>query len=311
MKCISPRKVGFKEDGKTISFSPKTHNPEHPLFDFRCGKCIECRLSYAQQWAVRCYHESKMHEFNSFITLTYDDDHLLSDRLQYSDFQNFIKRVRNLDCNSDKKIGLIVAGEYGEQTKRPHWHTIIFGWCPDDLEYKYSNDRGDKVYTSKILDELWGFGMAEVGTVTLKSAGYVARYAAKKLVHGNDGEHDYKPIFRASSKNAIGKKWLEKYYKDIFNYGDLRVEGKKVSIPRYYEKWFKENKPNEYGVYMLGAKLKKMDRAQGVENAIKKYYKRVNESRPLGFGPVKSRNEINKKLSEERYKRLQKGVQKC
>ena len=40
-------------------------------------------------------HEASMHMFNSFVTLTYDDDHLPEyNSLNYKHFQDFMKRLR-------------------------------------------------------------------------------------------------------------------------------------------------------------------------------------------------------------------------
>lgn len=41
-----------------------------------CGQCRGCRLERSRQDAVRCMHEAKMWEWNSFITLTYDKENL-------------------------------------------------------------------------------------------------------------------------------------------------------------------------------------------------------------------------------------------
>ena len=49
------------------------------LIKVPCGKCLGCRLSYSRRWAVRSYHEAKMHDNfknNSFVTLTFNDDML-------------------------------------------------------------------------------------------------------------------------------------------------------------------------------------------------------------------------------------------
>ena len=61
-----------------------------------CGQCIGCRIDYSRTWAIRCLHESKLHDENSFLTLTYDDDHLPSDlSLDKTHFQKFMKRLRS------------------------------------------------------------------------------------------------------------------------------------------------------------------------------------------------------------------------
>lgn len=214
---------------------------------------MECRLKYAHHWAIRCVHESKMHSENSFLTLTYDQENV-PEKLQYEDFQAFMKKLRKITNNP---LGFFTTGEYGDRTYRPHWHALIFGWYPKDAEYQYSNHRGDQVSTSAQLTKLWGLGNANVGAVTYESASYVARYAIKKLTFGNDNEHVYEPISKKSQKNAIGKKFLERYWQDIFSHGyTVLDDGSRVDIPRYYERWFEKNHPEEWLKYKQTVKAK-------------------------------------------------------
>lgn len=279
MACTSPRTVGFKSDCKTISWSPKTHTKEMPLFQLPCGKCIECRLDYARQWAIRCVHEASTWENNIFLTLTYSEENLKSDRLILKDFQEFIQKLRDkilADYLKEKsitkeqwktvskterkeiygkiRISYFVTGEYGDKTKRPHWHAIIFNYRPTDATYGYTTANNDIVHYSETIDNLWKNGRSEFGSVTMDSAGYCARYAAKKLSHGRDQEHNYNPISKKSSKYAIGRRWLEKNYQDVFSNGKLLLIQKNETItapiPRYYERWLKKEKPTEYRRYL-------------------------------------------------------------
>lgn len=247
-----------------------------------------------------------MHEKNCFITLTYDDEHLSSPKLVYADFQKFMKKLRKLQ---NEPIGVFVTGEYGEKTKRPHWHALIFNWSPDDGVYKYSNDRGDRVYSSETLTKLWGKGIAEYGSVTIHSAGYCARYAAKKLVHGNDGEHEYEPISKKSSKHAIGKAWIEKYWRDVVNVGGVVLpDGTVCSTPRYYEKWLKENRPEEWLDYVTSTKLERMQFAQAkAEKREKEYFENL-WSRPRHKKNPLTPNEVRKKITEKKFELLQKHL---
>lgn len=258
MRCISPRRVGFADDGKTLRYRVQDCSKEYPFFKLPCGKCIPCRLEYSSQWGVRAMHEASMHEENSFCTLTYNDESLPSvDKLYYVDFQDFMKRLRSrLDRRAiDDKISYLVCGEFGKVTKRPHWHACLFGYRPDDQVFHRESDSGYKVYTSEFLSDVWGKGFVEFGSVNYESAAYCARYAAKDLVHGRDQDHAFKAIFKTSRYRAIGKSFLEKHYKDIFNYGRcVLASGKTVSIPRYYEKWMKENHWDEYLEYYLRIK---------------------------------------------------------
>lgn len=292
MRCTSPRTVGFQSDGKTIAWSYKQASKQYASFQLPCGQCLECRLAYARDWAVRCVHEAEMHPENSFITLTYSDEHIGDNKLDYRDFQLFMKKLRKI-CN--QKISYFVTGEYGEKSKRKHWHAIIFNWRPKDLVPLEQTHRGDQLYRSETLEKLWTFGNSSVGDVTFESAGYCARYAAKKLVHGNDDDHDFKPISKKSSHTAIGKTWLEKFFKDIFNFGNLILpDGRPAgSIPRYYEKWLKKHQPEFWSHYVTQTKLEKSLKAAERE-------KRDQLTRPYST----SKSDAIRIIGEQRYKKM-------
>lgn len=85
-----------------------------------CGSCIGCRINKTSQWTFRLLLEQKNWDKASFITLTYDDDHLPSDAsLHPEDLTLFWKRLRkNLD---GRKIKYFACGEYGDATQRPHY----------------------------------------------------------------------------------------------------------------------------------------------------------------------------------------------
>lgn len=310
MRCLNPRTVSQVANGAPINWSKKKYTKSDKVFQLPCSKCIECRLEYARQWAIRCVHEAKMHKKNSFVTLTYSDENLKSKKLQYRDFELFMKKLRK---TQNEPIGMFVTGEYGDKTKRPHWHAILFNWSPNDLTYKYTSDRGDTVYKSALLTKLWANGNAEIGSVTFESAGYCARYAAKKLVHGKDSEHDYNPISKKSSKNAIGKKFLESYWPDIFSYGYVILDGgQKCAIPRYYEKWLEKNQPAAYHTYVTQIKNKKIELANSRSeeerlNMINLYADRAAEGKGLLASPI-DKSEVRRIIIDEKFKQLQKHL---
>lgn len=329
MRCTDPRTVGFRADGKTISWSQKHYSKEFATFQLPCGQCIECRLEYARNWAIRCVHESKMYSQNSFITLTYSDEKLTSPKLQYRDFQLFSMRLRShirrqvrkkigkinwsqMDQQQRKEIydafqiGIFVTGEYGEKTKRPHWHALIFNWEPMDKEYKYSNERGDRVFSSKTLNDLWPLGIAELGSVTFESAGYCARYSAKKLVHGKDG-HEFEPISKKSTRHAIGKKFIEKYHDDIFNHGYIILpDGTKTSIPRYYEKWLLKHEPQKWQHYVTRTKQLKIQKAALRAQKEAHEESSINNTRlNARKGLTIKRNDARKAITKAKFKTLQ------
>lgn len=312
MRCTSPRQAGYKSDGVTVTFSAREYGREFIGWQVPCGKCLSCRLEYAREWAVRCVHEAQMHAHNSFITLTYSDDRLESPKLNYGHFQTFMKDLRSyLDgAGIDHQIGFFVTGEYGDIRKRPHWHACLFGYdwtlVPEKFNqpsYKYSNERGDKIYESDFLSHVWDRGIAEFGSVTFESAGYCARYAAKKLVHGNDQDHEFHPVSKKSSKYAIGKSWLEKYYRDVFNYGRIVLEdGSQCGVPRYYERWFKEHHPEEWLCYIREVKYPAIDKA------IAKQPEPAHINRPLGKRNPLTHDEVRNIILESKFNQLQKHL---
>lgn len=313
MRCTSPRTVGFYADGKTICWSQLKASKEYASFQLPCSKCLECRLEYARQWALRCVHEAQMHPQNCFITLTYSQEKLASPKLIYSDFQKFMKKLRK---TTDNPVGVFVTGEYGGPPQilpngklsdgfRPHWHAIIFNWYPSDAQFDHENHRGDRVHHSKLLTQLWGKGRTDLGSVTFESAGYVARYAAKKLIHGHDG-HEYVPISKKSSKHAIGKRWIEKFWPDVFNSGSISILGKPdCSIPRYYEKWLKQNQPIAWSDYVTKRKSQIITQAR--ERSEQQYleWKTMRDARGLRAYSMLTQNQVRKIIKEQTFKMLQ------
>ena len=109
-----------------------------------CGRCIGCRLERSRMWALRCVHEAQLHSENSFITLTYNDDHIPRDgSLNKKHFQDFMKRLRK--SIAPKKVRFYHCGEYGPKLLRPHYHAILFGHQFDDLEL-HSHRKGVRLY---------------------------------------------------------------------------------------------------------------------------------------------------------------------
>lgn len=342
MKCTSPRTVGFLADGKTLCWSKNKYSKEYAPFQIPCGKCISCRLESARQTAIRCVHEAQMHDDNIFLTLTYNNENLGTNVLDYTHFQTFIKDLRNniyqelLDSmfphlvQSEQrriwnqlpkerrnelygkiKIGVFAVGEYGTKSGRAHWHALIFNYRPKDSRPKYTSERGDRVYHSESLEKIWSRGITEYGAVTFESAGYCARYSSKKLSHGPDGSHQREPISRRSCRQAIGKSWIEKYHNDVFNNGFIVLPGgQKSSIPRYYEKWYKQKHPLLWMHYIHNLKSKLTKEAQDKEEKITTSEKLQNLERSrrhgLAMTLVKTRKQSENQILEQKFEILNK-----
>ena len=68
-----------------------------------CGKCYNCRLNRARDWTIRTIHEYSRPEFSRtfmyFLTLTYSDEHIGNNSLEYRDVQLFLKpKITKCQC---------------------------------------------------------------------------------------------------------------------------------------------------------------------------------------------------------------------
>jgi hypothetical protein len=209
-------------------------------------------MAKALDWTTRLNHEAQLHDDKCFVTLTFSDEHLPADRsIRPRDLQLWIKRLRKQLGHN--RVRYFACGEYGEKGLRPHYHALLFGYCPRDLKPWRTTPSGYLVYRSAELEKTWPFGHVEIGTVTDESANYVARYVLKK-VNGNDaGEHytreriDQDGVITAtwqvlpefivmSTRPGIGKAWYDQFAADCFPSDFVIVNGQKRPVPRYYKK---------------------------------------------------------------------------
>jgi len=238
--CFRPLTAWQLDDGQVVFVERGSVRRQ---LELPCGQCVGCRLERSRQWAIRCMHETQLHEHSCFVTLTYDEEHLRPS-LHYPDFQKFMKRVR-------KKFGKVrfyMCGEYGEQFSRPHFHACLFGVLFSDRVPWKSLDSGSTLYRSAMLESLWPFGFSSVGDVTFESAAYVARYVMKKVtgeradlhylrVDTRTGEEiSLVPEFnRMSLKPGIGADWFRKFQDEVTVRDGVVVNGRVSRVPRYYD----------------------------------------------------------------------------
>lgn len=234
-------------------FPVGTYRLDRSLTYRPCGQCLGCRLDYSLQWAIRCHHESTLYKQNSFLTLTYNDDHLPKDgSLKKSHVQKFIKKLRKEVYPT--LIRYFGSGEYGEQFTRPHYHLIIFGYDFNDKTYfksatpsnYFSKKINTPLYISEKLSKIWDKGFHIIGEVNFQSAAYVARYVTKK-VNGKDKDiwYDGKtPEFALMSRMpGIGKPWFDKYSNDCYPKDFVTINGRKFPTPRYYDSLYGKKFP--------------------------------------------------------------------
>lgn len=129
-----------------MCFNPRTirvntivpHFGSYDVLEVPCGYCPACANAKRSAMLVRAYYEHRDSVYSYFDTLTYNDDNLprvcgvpLFDRRHIQSFnkrlriyiQRYLKRNFGIICKSPYTF--LVAGEYGGDFGRPHYHIIF------------------------------------------------------------------------------------------------------------------------------------------------------------------------------------------
>ena len=266
----------------------------YQLEQIPCKKCWACQLNYSAEWATRIMLEAQKSEYNWFITLTYDEEHLpiaektgaeidghivewendgtWTGTLVPDDMKTFINSLRKyFERKNIKGIKYYYCGEYGETTHRPHYHIILLH-CPLDINQFYDThiDTNFKAHwKSKEIEKYWKEGMIDIAELEWSCAAYVARYCTKKLM--NAPKEDYLsigkyPEFVRMSK-GIGFDYYNQHKNEIYKNDEMimkTVKGNTGSFrpPKAFDRKFEEKDPE-------GFKLIKQSRKKAAERSRK------------------------------------------
>lgn len=248
MACEKPLRAYTAATGGRVRFWKSTdkeyYQENYTGLEIPCGTCILCREEYARQTAVRITHEATLWVESSFLTLTYDDKNLPAhNSLDYDHLVKFWKRLR-------KRLGPLryyAVGEYGDKTKRPHYHACIFGHA--FIENRIMVKEGDKpLWTTAELEQIWGLGQVRVGQLNFATARYTASYVVKKLrkkqryTYVNEETGELIPLAqpRAFMSKNLGKGWWDKWNKGVIDHDWIIIDGKKQKPPKAYDRWLRE-----------------------------------------------------------------------
>lgn len=186
-----------------------------------CGKCHNCRKRRAAAWSHRLLMQEKLHTTSYFLTFTYSDENLPISQLGYptlrkSDYQDMMKRMRYYN---KEKIKYYACGEYGTETKRPHYHCIIFG------------------ASETAIDNAWTLGHIRYGEVSMSSVSYVTGYMIKDLTQlsydGTDKEPEFSLMSKNMGANYMTPQMMDYHREHMASYVTL-PGGTKTAMPRYY-----------------------------------------------------------------------------
>lgn len=156
-----------------------------------CNRCWQCAGRVVDDWVGRCLAEARTSSAVHSVTLTYGHDlrydggadHVRAAVLTYSDFQHFVRKLRDVrtkEAPRGYRCRYFVVGEYGTLKGRTHWHAILF-WrdvVPPGIVLRKEMVR---------FDPYWEHGFVWWDNVHLKSVRYVAKYLMKRL-SGSSGD---------------------------------------------------------------------------------------------------------------------------
>ncbi|MFD1881005.1 rolling circle replication-associated protein [Paracoccus pacificus] len=162
-------------------------------------------------YVARSLAEAATSEVSCAITLTYAPRDDLADKvLLPRHFQLFMKLLRR----SGHKVRYLVAGEYGDQKGRAHFHALLFfqhladipgvpGYNPAHLHDPESSERfsGQIPHKRMVHIREWPHGHVNLDwSFSDKSARYVCKYLLK--------EDKQNAWFSLSKKPALGAAWF-------------------------------------------------------------------------------------------------------
>lgn len=161
--CISPVTIYTPDGAQLIS----------------CRECWQCRQRKIDDLIGRNIAESKTAVASHAFTLTYGTDehgsadHIRARILTYSDVQKLFKKLRfdGYPCR------YFVAGEYGENKGRAHWHGVIY-WLdkvPPDIKLRKERTMG--------LPH-WEHGWSFIDHPSVQAVRYACKYIQKDMHKG-------------------------------------------------------------------------------------------------------------------------------
>lgn len=158
-----------------------------------CGQCIPCRINLRRMWTARLMLESFSHQESCFVTLTYENMPR-NNSLDPLHTKNWMKRFRK--ALEPLRIRFYLAGEYGDETQRPHYHAAIFGIGP---------------HCEATVANTWKMGFVSALEFNMETAAYICGYVVKKMTRKDDPRLDgrYPEYSRKSNRPGIGAPAME------------------------------------------------------------------------------------------------------
>lgn len=205
-----------------------------------CRKCMPCRVKRAREWSIRLNMELKDSTSAMFLTLTYDDEHIVRNDLGHGILipkhtQNFMKQLRAKNAVLTKaKIRFYLVGEYGGESFRPHYHAIIFNI--------HANLKPQ-------ISDIWKKGFITHDEVNETTINYVTKYITKVDTRSTE-LMELPPQFARMSRNpGLGDNYINdktiKYHDKNGRRTTIHKGDKKIKLPEYIIRKLNNNYASE------------------------------------------------------------------
>lgn len=243
MSCFHPIEIEHPTRKKYRLENRRMNKYEELLIPRRilvpCGRCPQCIRRRQRDWKVRIMAEHKAYNFRGcfFVTLTFDDDHLLkfwkgdgAPRItqNFSDYdlsriiRLFLERVRKKTGRSIRHVFIPEFGDPVRHTGRLHLHGLLFG-CTIDRDTLLSCWSNGHIHVHYYCDA--------------RTSGYITKYMTKDM-------HNKVPVFVSSGigeslVNSSTRKLAERILRGLSADTRLDFNGFKYGMPLYvYNKLF-------------------------------------------------------------------------
>jgi len=130
------------------------------------------------------------------------------------------------------------------------------------------------------------------------AAAYVAGYVRKKVRRQDDPQYYQRvnpetgelveveqEFARMSRRPALGREWIERYWRDVYPRDFVVVNGFPMKPPRYYDKWLEDHHPETFEL----VKLKRLENLEEVADEKLIMKRKVHEAKTKLF---KSRSKV-------------------
>lgn len=184
-----------------------------------CRDCWQCQANRINDLVGRCCAEQATSDQTFSVTLTYAGDTPNTVVFCYRDIQLFLKRFHKAGYN----VRYIVAGEYGHEKGRVHWHIVIFlkgkqlrivdaykrenDW--DVVLPRFKDDPAARIQFAPWSDPAEGRGFCYFQYPDYGGFRYAMKYALKNQSKGSDN------AFGLSKKPPLGYEFFIRMADDM------------------------------------------------------------------------------------------------